>query len=73
MEPNHFSSFGNYSIKKHFCEIILKSGNWSRRRCHLKAFSSFSSGGHFVEGNETTLATLVEGHPSGTFLKKKLF
>ena len=22
--------------KKHFCEIILKSVHWSRRRCHLK-------------------------------------
>ena len=27
--------------KKHFCEIILKSGHWPRRRCHLKLFLFF--------------------------------
>ena len=25
----------NISVK-HFCKINLKSGHWSRRRCHLK-------------------------------------
>ena len=38
MEPNNFSNFGRGSPKEHFCEIILKSGHWSRRRCHLKVF-----------------------------------
>ena len=31
-----FSNFGRGSLKEHFCEIILKSGLWPRRRCHLK-------------------------------------
>ena len=30
--------FGRGSPKKHFYEIILKLGHWSRRRCHLKVF-----------------------------------
>ena len=38
MEQNHFSIFGKESPKKHFCEMILNSGHWSRRRCHLKFF-----------------------------------
>ena len=32
------SNFDRWSPKEHFCEIILKSGHWSRRRCHLKVF-----------------------------------
>ena len=34
---NHFSNFGKRNLKKHFCEIILKSGHW-HRRCRLKVF-----------------------------------
>ena len=37
-ERNNFSNFGSGSPKEHFYEIILKSVNWSRRRCHLKVF-----------------------------------
>ena len=33
-----FKQFGRVSPKEHFCEIILKSIHWSRRRCHLKVF-----------------------------------
>ena len=33
-----FCRFGRGSLKEHFCEIILKSGHWSRKRCHLKVF-----------------------------------
>ena len=32
---NHFSNFGRVLHKKHFCEIILKSGHWPRNRCRL--------------------------------------
>ena len=35
---NNFSYFCRGSPKEHFCEIILKSGHWSRRRYHLKVF-----------------------------------
>ena len=38
MQRNDFSNSGRGSPKKHFCEIILKSVYWSRRRCHLKVF-----------------------------------
>ena len=34
----HFSNFDRGSPKEHFCEIILKSVHWLRRRCHLKVF-----------------------------------
>ena len=35
-QQNNFSNFGRESPKEHFCEIILKSGHWPRRRCCLK-------------------------------------
>ena len=38
VERNHFSNFGRGSPKGQFCEIILKSEHWSRRRCRLKVF-----------------------------------
>ena len=37
-KQNHFSNFGKGSLEEHFCEIILKSGHRSKRRCHLKVF-----------------------------------
>ena len=66
-EWNDFSTFGKGSSKKHFCEIILKSGHWSRKRGHFKVFSIFSSGGHFVQCNRTSFAILVEGYPKKHF------
>ena len=30
--------FGRGLYKKHFCEIILKSGQWPKRRCCLQVF-----------------------------------
>ena len=41
--------FGRGLPKEHFCEIILKSVHWCRRRSHLKVSSIFSSGGDFVQ------------------------
>ena len=35
----------------------------------FKAFSIFSSGGHFVQGSKTILAILVEGHPRNISVK----
>ena len=37
-EWNRFSNFGRGSPMEHFCEIILKSGHWPRRRCCFKVF-----------------------------------
>ena len=58
-----FGNSGRSSLKEHFCEIILKSVHWSRRRCHLWIFSCFSFGGHFVQWSQTILTNLVEVHP----------
>ena len=69
MEWNDFSNFGGVSPKERFCEIILKSGHWPRRRCHLKFLSIFSSGGHFVQWSRMILATLVECHPRNASVK----
>ena len=72
MERNHFNNFGRGSPKEHFCGIILKSGHWPKRRCHLKLFfffSIFSSGDHFVQRNRTILAILVEGHSRNISVK----
>ena len=64
----HFGNFGKGGYEKHFCEIILKSGHWTRRRC-LKVFSIFSSGGNFVQRSTTFLAILVKGHKRNTSVK----
>ena len=69
MERNDFSNFGSGSPKEHFREIILKSVYWPRRRCHLKVFSIFRSGSHFVQWSRTILANLVEGHPRNISVK----
>ena len=56
-ERKHFNKFGRGSPKDHFCEMILKSSHWPRRRCRLFLFFSiFSSGGHFVQRSRTILA-----------------
>ena len=58
---DHFSNFGRGSPEENFSEIILKSGNWPRKKCDLKVFSILSSGGHFVWRRGTILAIYVEG------------
>ena len=68
MELNHFSNFGRRLSKEHFCEIILKLAHWPRRCC-LKGFSIFSSGGQFVQRSGTILAILVEGHSRNISVK----
>ena len=44
-----------------FCEIILKLNQWFRRRCLLKKFLIWSSGGIFVQWSGTICAILVDG------------
>ena len=39
------------------------------RRCRLKRFSYFSSGGHFVQQSRTILAILEEDHPRNISVK----
>ena len=67
MEGNYFGNFGNGSPKEHFCEIILKLVQWSRRRCHLKVFLFFSSGSHFVQWSGTILRNFGRGLPKEHF------
>ena len=33
-----FRQFGKGACEEHFCEIILRSGHWPRRRHRLKVF-----------------------------------
>ena len=40
---NNFGNFDSWHYRKHICEIILNLNEYLRRRCHLKALSSFSS------------------------------
>ena len=54
----------NISVK-----LFLKLGPWSRRRCHLKVFSIFSSGVHFFQWSGTILTASVEGHPGNISVK----
>ena len=54
------------ALEEHFCEIILKLGQWPRRICCLKVFYIFISDGHFVQPCGTILAILVKGQK--TFL-----
>ena len=53
-------SFGRRHYEEHFCEIILTSDQWFWRRCCLKIFLIFSSGGPFLQ-SRTFCAILVEG------------
>ena len=39
-ECNHLCNFGRGYYEKQFCEIVLKLGQWFRRRCCLKDFLS---------------------------------
>ena len=44
-----------------FCEIILNLDKWFQRRCLLKIFLIWGSGGPFVQRSRTICASLVEG------------
>ena len=44
-----------------FCEIILNLDQWFRRRCLLKIFLIWSSGGPFVQRSGTICAIYEEG------------
>ena len=52
--------FGKGQHEEQFCEIILNSDQWLRR-CGLKRFLIWSSGGPFVQWSQTICAILVEG------------
>ena len=59
-ERNHLSNFGKGLYEEQFCEIILNLDQWLRRCC-LKIFLIWSSGGPLVQLSGTICAILVEG------------
>ena len=61
VEWNHLCNFGKWHYEEQFCEIILNLDRWIRRRCLLKIFLTWSSGGTFVQRSGTICAILVDG------------
>ena len=60
-EQNHLSNLGRRHQEEQFLEIILNLDQGFKRRCHLKIFLIWSSGGPFVQRSGTICAILVEG------------
>ena len=60
-EPSHLWNFSRRHHEEQFCEIILNLDQWFKRRCYLKIFIIWSSGGPFVQRSGTVCAILVEG------------
>ena len=60
-ERNHLCNLVRGYHEEQFCEIILNSDQWFRRRCRLKIFLIWSSGSPFVQWSRTICAILVEG------------
>ena len=60
-ERNHFCNFKRRYQESQFCEIILNSDQWFRRRCHLKYFFSGALAAYYsVEWNH--LCNVERGH-----------
>ena len=60
-KQNHLCNFGRGYQEKQFCEFILNLDQCFRRRCILKIFLIWSSGGPYVQQSGTICAILVEG------------
>ena len=60
VEQNHLCNFCKRHHEEQFCEIILNLDKWFRR-CRLKIFLIWSSGGPFDQWSGTICAILVEG------------
>ena len=59
-ERNHLCNFGRRYYEEQSCEIILNLDQ-GFRRCFLKKFLIWSSGGPFFQGSGIICAILVEG------------
>ena len=59
VEQNHLFNFSTRHHGEKFREIILSLDQWFRR-CRLKIFLIWSSGGPFVQRSRTICAILVE-------------
>ena len=60
-EAEPFVQFDRRHHEKQFCEILSNLDQWYKRRCCLKIFLIWSSGGPFVQRSRTICAILVEG------------
>ena len=60
VEWNHLCNFGKVHYEEQFCEIILNLDQWFRR-CLLKIFLIWSSGGPFAQRSGSICAIVVEG------------
>ena len=60
-EQNNFCNIGRGYQEDQFCEIILNSDQWFRRRCILNIFLIWSSGGPFVQRSRNICVIVVEG------------
>ena len=61
MERNHLCNFGGGYHEEQFCKMILNLDQWFMRRCVLKMFLIWSSGGPIVQRSIAICAILVEG------------
>ena len=52
MELNDLAILVEGHLKKHFCEIVLKSGHWPRRKFRLKVFLLFAFASIFFSDAE---------------------
>ena len=53
VEQKHLCNFGKGLYEEQFCEIILNLDQWFRRKCLLKIFLIWSSGGPFFRAAES--------------------
>ena len=67
MERTIFSKFGVGSPKEDFCQIILKSVHWSRRRCHLKVFLFLALAAIFYSAERNDFSNFDRGSPKERF------
>ena len=60
-EQNHLCNFGRRHHEDQFCDIISNLDLWFRRRCRLKIYLIWSSGGPFVQWSGTICIILIKG------------
>ena len=69
MKWNHLCNFGRGHYEEQFCKFISNLGQWFRRRCCLKIFLIWSSGGPPIQCSRTIYALLKEGIMGNIYLK----
>ena len=67
VELNHLCNFEWGHHGEHSCEVIWNLDQWFRRRCRLKIFLIWNSGGPFVMWNGTICANFGRGYQEEQF------